>query len=174
MLLLTPKEVAVRLRVSPRTVYSWIETGRLSSVRLSERVTRVPQEAVEALMRDALVASEDASRYGRPAVVGPETSRAVSEGVCAQLVLHREEIVCIAAHSRVGNVRVFGSVARGSARDDSDVDLLVDALPGASLFDLSRLATRLEEMLARKVDVVVASALKPGIRDAVLRDARPL
>ena len=54
MQLLTPKQVASRLSVSPRTVYGWIAEGRLASVRLSERVTRVPEDAVDAMVRTAL------------------------------------------------------------------------------------------------------------------------
>lgn len=161
MILLTPREVAMRLRVSPRTVYSWIESGRLASVRLSERLTRVPEEAVEVLVRDALVAA------GEP-------RGSASDRVRAELVLHREEIVRIAADNRAENVRVFGSTARGDARGDSDVDLLVDAQPGASLFDLGRIATRAGEVLGRRVDVVAASDLKSMVRDAVLAEAVPL
>lgn len=174
MILLTPREVAERLHVSPRTVYSWIESGRLASVRLSERVTRVPEDAVESLVRAALVAAEEPARYGPSAIGGPVRDASASEQARAKLVLHREEIVRIAADNRTENVRVFGSVARGDARADSDIDLLVDARPGASLFDLGRIATRVGEILGRRVDVVVASDLKSMIRDAVLAEAIPL
>ncbi len=51
--LLTPREVAHRLSVSPRTVYTWIESGTLGSVRLSERCTRVPASEVERMVREA-------------------------------------------------------------------------------------------------------------------------
>jgi excisionase family DNA binding protein len=174
MVLLTPKEVAQRLRVSPRTVYSWIESGRLGSVRLSQRVTRVPADEVEALVRDALSVAEKPAGYGVASRGIRGATGAASERVRAELVLHREEIVRIAEENRAGNVRVFGSVARGEARDDSDVDLLVDARPDASLLDLSRIGTRVGEVLRRRVDVVAVSDLKPMIRDGVVSEAVPL
>lgn len=174
MILLTPREVAERLHVSPRTVYSWIESGRLASVRLSERVTRVPEESVEALVSAALDAAEESARYGRSPDGDPDAGGSSSERVRAQLVLYREEIVSIVADNRAENVRVFGSTVRGDARADSDVDLLVDAQPGASLFDLGRIATRVGEVLGRRVDVVVASDLKSMVRDEVLAEAVPL
>jgi excisionase family DNA binding protein len=158
LVLLTPREVAQRLRVSPRTVYSWIGSGRLASVRLSERVTRVPEDAVQALVRDALV----------------EPGGSDSDVVRARLVLHREEIVRFAADNRADNVRVFGSVARGDAGADSDVDLLVDARPDASLLDLGRIAARVRELLGRPVDVVASSDLKSMVRDTILAEAVPL
>jgi excisionase family DNA binding protein len=174
MILLTPREVAERLRVSPRTVYSWIQSGRLASVRLSERVTRVPQDAVDALVVGALVAREEAPPYGGAPMSESVAGGSASERVRADLVLHREEIVRIAAENRAGNVRVFGSVARGDARADSDVDLLVDARSGASLLDLGRIGLGVSALLARRVDVVAASDLKPMLRDAVLAEAMPL
>jgi excisionase family DNA binding protein len=172
MVLLTPREVATRLRVSPRTVYSWIESGRLASVRLSARTTRVPEEAVSALVSGALVAAEAPLRYGAPGA--RNTAVSAGDRIRAELAVHREEIVAIAADSRAENVRLFGSVARGDPRADSDVDLLVDTRPGASLFDLGRMARRIGEVLGRPVDVVASSDLKPLVRDAVLSEAVPL
>jgi excisionase family DNA binding protein len=173
MVLLTPREVATRLRVSPRTVYSWIESGRLASVRLSARTTRVPEEAVSALVSGALVAAEAPLRYGAP---GARSDAAASAGdrIRAELAAHREEIVAIAADNRAENVRLFGSVARGDATADSDVDLLVDTRSDASLFDLGRMARRVGEVLGRPVDVVASSDLKPLVREAVLSEAVPL
>jgi excisionase family DNA binding protein len=174
MILLTPKEVAERLRVSPRTVYSWIEGGRLASVRLSERVTRVPEEAVDALVSASLVAGEAPALYGQSPIGAYTGGGSASGRMRVQLALHREEIIRIAAENRAENVRVFGSVVRGDARDDSDVDLLVDARSDASLFDLSRIGAAVGDVLCRRVDVVAASDLKPLVRDAVLAEAVPL
>lgn len=71
------------------------------------------------------------------------------------------------------SLALFGSVVRGAARPDSDIDLLVDVTPGAqfSLIDLVAVKDFLEDQLGRKVDVVTKGGLKPAIRDRVLREA---
>jgi putative addiction module CopG family antidote len=71
------------------------------------------------------------------------------------------------------SLAVFGSVARGAARTDSDVDVLVDIEPDVrfSLIDLVALKDFLEDRLNRKVDVVTKSGLDSGIRDRVLSEA---
>ena len=71
------------------------------------------------------------------------------------------------------SLAVFGSIVRGSARSDSDIDVLVDVEPGArfSLVDLVGLKHFLEDCLDRKVDVVTKAGLESGIRDRVLREA---
>jgi hypothetical protein len=68
-------------------------------------------------------------------------------------------------------VRVFGSVARGDARPDSDVDFLVDLEPGRTLFDLGGLLMELRGILGREVDVVTERGLRPRLKDQVLREA---
>ncbi len=83
----------------------------------------------------------------------------------------RDEIRRAAAESGAREVRVFGSVARGEERDDSDVDFLVVLEPGRSLFDLARLELRLERLLGRAVDVVTEAGLREPIRATALRDA---
>jgi uncharacterized protein len=85
----------------------------------------------------------------------------------------RTELLQIAATHGASNVRVFGSVARGEARTDSDVDFLVDLEPGRSLFDLSGLILDLGEAIGREVDVVEIS--KPSrAADRIAREAVPL
>jgi predicted nucleotidyltransferase len=78
---------------------------------------------------------------------------------------------------RTTNPRVFGSVVsvvRGTDRDDSDLDLLVDALPGATLFDLGGLQAELEELLGISVDLVTPGDLSPKFRQRVLAEAQPV
>lgn len=72
------------------------------------------------------------------------------------------------------NVRIFGSVARGDAGPESDVDFLVDLEPGRSLFDLGAMLVELQEVIGCKVDVVTENGLKARIRERVLREAIPL
>ena len=83
----------------------------------------------------------------------------------------REGILRIAASHGACNVRVFGSVARGDARRDSDIDFLVDMESGRSLFDLGGLLMDLQDLLGREVDVVTEKGLRERIRDRVLKEA---
>lgn len=86
----------------------------------------------------------------------------------------RELIKRIAAEHGAGNVRVFGSRARGDARPDSDVDLLVEPGPAISSWFPAGLVLDLEELLGFRVDVVTDRGLRPELRAAVLREAVPL
>jgi predicted nucleotidyltransferase len=86
----------------------------------------------------------------------------------------REDILRIAAQHGAHNVRVFGSVARGEARSDSDVDLLVELESGRSLLDLGGLLMDLQTLLGREVDVVTDQGLRDRIRARVLQEAKPL
>jgi predicted nucleotidyltransferase len=86
----------------------------------------------------------------------------------------RQDILSIAARHGAYNVRVFGSVVRGEASPDSDVDFLVDLEPDKSLFDVGGLLMDLQTLLGRKVDVVTEKALHWYIRDRVIREAQPL
>lgn len=91
-----------------------------------------------------------------------------------ELLQKREEIFGLARRYRTEAVRVFGSVARGENRLNSDVDLLVRTGPGCSLFDLGGLLEDLQELLGCRVDLVVEDGLKPHFREQVLREAIPL
>ncbi|MFO7651939.1 MAG: nucleotidyltransferase domain-containing protein [bacterium] len=87
---------------------------------------------------------------------------------------HRHEILRIAHSHGARRVRVFGSVARGDDRDDSDVDVLVDLEPGRDLLDIVAIKQDLEALLGRRVDVVTERALSPYLRSEVLREAAAL
>lgn len=80
-------------------------------------------------------------------------------------------IIDIASHYRAANIRVFGSVVRGEEREDSDIDLLVDFLPGSTLLDQISLIDELSTALGRKVDIVSERALNKYLRQQVLQEA---
>ena len=75
---------------------------------------------------------------------------------------------------RTTNPRIFGSVLHGTDRDDSDIDILIDTLPGATLFDLIGLEQELEKEMGVPVQVVISDALHRFIRDRVLAEAQPV
>ena len=98
-----------------------------------------------------------------------------TQGIHEIIGNQREAILTLAEQHGATNVRVFGSVARGDAGPDSDIDLLVDQ-------DWSRLSgwggmelvVALEDLLGRRVDVATEEELRPGLREQVLREAVPL
>jgi uncharacterized protein len=86
----------------------------------------------------------------------------------------RDEIRRIAAKHGARNVRLFGSVARGDAGQDSDIDFLVDAGPVTSSWFPAGLVLELEEALGRNVEVVTEKGLIPFLRERVLQEALQL
>jgi len=95
-------------------------------------------------------------------------------GIAEILGDKRDDVLRVAARHGASNVRVFGSVARGEAGADSDVDFLVELEEGRTLFDLGGLLMDLQELLGRRVDVVTEKALHWYIRDRIIREARSL
>ena len=87
---------------------------------------------------------------------------------------HREAVCLAAARYRVANPRVFGSALHGNDREGSDLDLLVDPLPGTTLFDLGGLQDELQELLGVSVDVLTLQDLPAKFRDIVAQEARPV
>jgi predicted nucleotidyltransferase/DNA-binding XRE family transcriptional regulator len=85
----------------------------------------------------------------------------------------RALLACAVRHGAT-NVRVFGSVARGEDRPDSDVDLVVDLAPRTGLFELGALKRELTEILGVPVDVAPSDSLRPRVRAAVEHDGVPL
>jgi len=86
----------------------------------------------------------------------------------------RDEIQRIATKHGARNIRVFGSVARGEARNDSDIDFLVDTGPVTSSWFPAGLVLDLEEVLGCKVEVVTEKGLSPFLKQHVLQEAVPL
>jgi uncharacterized protein len=83
----------------------------------------------------------------------------------------REEIRRIAARHGVLRIRVFGSVARGEAGPDSDVDFLVEVGPATTSWFPAGFIVDLEDLLGRRVEIVVERALNADLRDRVLQEA---
>lgn len=86
----------------------------------------------------------------------------------------RDEIRNIATRHGAYNIRIFGSVVRGQAGPDSDIDFLIDAGPKTSSWFPAGLILDLQEFLGRPVEVVTEKALNPYIREHVLNEAVPL
>jgi uncharacterized protein len=150
----------------------------LSQVELATRagVTQSVISAYESGHRQpsipALAALLDAAGY--ELVMGlrrqPRRLGRLSGPVGRRVRRHRRDLIAAAAAHGVQNLRVFGSVARGEDRPDSDVDLLADLPSGLSLFGLGRLEADLEAILGSRVDLIPADDLKPGVRARVERD----
>lgn len=87
---------------------------------------------------------------------------------------HREAVRAAVSRRKAANARVFGSVLRGEDEDGSDIDILVDALPGATLLDLGGLHAELEEILGVKVDLLTPLELPKRIRAKVVAEAVPI
>lgn len=87
---------------------------------------------------------------------------------------HRAEIRRIVEANMTTNPRVFGSVVRGEDKDGSDIDILVDALPGATLFDLGGIQYELQELLGVRVDLLTPRDISVKFRADVLAEAMPV
>ena len=90
------------------------------------------------------------------------------------LDLKRNAVREIASRYHTSNPRIFGSVLHGTDLDGSDLDLLVDALPGTTLFDLGGLQDELESLLGMSVDLLTPDDLSPRLRAQVLAEAQPV
>ncbi|MBZ0316213.1 MAG: nucleotidyltransferase family protein [Anaerolineae bacterium] len=86
----------------------------------------------------------------------------------------RQTILELARKHGAFNVRVFGSVARGEATEDSDVDFLVQFREGTRIWDVIGLQQDLAELLQREVNLSTDETLKEFIRPHALKDAVPL
>ena len=87
---------------------------------------------------------------------------------------HRAEILDLARHHGLRDVRLFGSMARDDSDDASDVDLLVALAPGATGLALGGMLMDVQDLLRRRVDIVTEAGLHPAFRQRVLREAKRL
>ena len=86
------------------------------------------------------------------------------------LVKHRQQILDLVAQYHESNVRIFGSVARGEARPDSDIDILVDFGPNTGLFSIVALQESLSKLLHFPIDLGDPKSLKPHVQPSVAKD----
>ncbi len=86
----------------------------------------------------------------------------------------KKQILALAAKYGASNVRIFGSVANGTADENSDIDFLVDLEKGRSLFDLGGLLMDLQGLFNRKVDVVTDNGLHWYIKERIISEAKPI
>jgi predicted nucleotidyltransferase len=100
----------------------------------------------------------------------PFRMRQLSGPIGRRVRRHRRDLIAAAGAHGVRNLRVFGSVARGEDRPDSDVDLVADLPPELSLLGLGRVESDLEAILGARVDLVPAADLKPSVRERAERD----
>jgi len=93
-----------------------------------------------------------------------------------QQLLHdrRTDILQLATRHGARRVRIFGSIIRGTATENSDIDLLVAFEPDRSLLDLIGFKQDLQELLGREIDVVSEGGLSPYLKDRILQEAQPL
>ena len=112
------------------------------------------------------------SRY--PRCMSIVTAESVS--LRAAIAAHRDVLDGILRRYRAANPRLFGSVARGDATPDSDIDLLVDLLPGGGndLLRVAGVAEELSQVLGSRVDVVATSLLRDEVSSSALADSVPL
>lgn len=123
-------------------------------------------EAEQELLAQLLLEDMNTSNTALPAPASdahPQLDRA-----------QREQIVAILRQFGIIHAALFGSFARGDAHATSDVDLLIDPLPGTTLLDLARLENRLTDALARPVQIVTFEDLHPGMRERIQREQQEL
>lgn len=87
---------------------------------------------------------------------------------------YRDQILDLAEKHKAQNVRIFGSVARGEDRPDSDIDFLVNFKKGASLLDESGFEIDLTELLKCKIDLISDRALREEFKPFILKEAKEL
>jgi predicted nucleotidyltransferase len=91
-----------------------------------------------------------------------------------ELRTFRPGINAIARRRGIGSVRVFGSVARGDATPDSDVDFLVQVEPGQSILSVGGFLDEVSELIGKRVHVVTAKSFRGAESQRALREAVPL
>ena len=110
----------------------------------------------------------------RKASAPPSSIRGRTGEQAALLRRERKRLLAAAQSHGARNIRVFGSVARGDARPDSDIDLLVEFATGRTLLDLAGFQNDASDILGQDVDVATLEILRKEFRDDILEEAVPL
>lgn len=144
--------------------------------RRGEDVARLRRViALRAMVTTGMSQREVAGAVGisQPAVSQQLRFAPVLESVHPQVLLEAAAPVLrlLAAERGYDRLAVFGSVARGEAREDSDIDLIVEPPPGTSSFEFIRFKQLVEQILAREVDMNSYGGLTEGLDDDIRRDA---
>lgn len=144
----TPEQVAEILQLSKNTVYELIKRGEIVAKKFG-KVYRIPASSLSfvsgGLPRHTIQAPlhiEDIKRKAHPILKSAGVTRSA----------------------------LFGSIVRGEAGEDSDIDMLVDFPKGKSLFDFIGLQLKLEDALQKKVDLITYTGIKPRLRERILRE----
>jgi predicted nucleotidyltransferase/DNA-binding XRE family transcriptional regulator len=151
---LSQVELARRAHVTQSVISAYESGGRQPSLPMLERLVNATGHDLELVLHPS----------------SPATSGTPGE----RLRSHRRRVKQIVARHGLSHVRVFGSVARGEDRPESDIDLLVDVPKGVGLFQLGRCQAELESLLEARVDLVPAADLKRDVASLVLAEAREL
>jgi uncharacterized protein len=151
---LSQAELARRAGVTQSVVSAYESGARQPSVPMLQRLVNATGQDLELILHSS-----------RPAPPGTPGERLRS---------HRRRVKQIAARYGLTHVRVFGSIARGEDRQESDVDLLVDVPPGVGLFQLGRCQAELEALLGARVELIPAADLKAGVASQAFSEAREL
>jgi uncharacterized protein len=149
----------------------------LTQTELAQRAG-ITQSVVSAYESDhrqpalsTLAALVQATGFDLDVRVTPRKGMSRLNGPVGRLVRkHRQDLVTTAANHGITNVRLFGSVARGEDRPDSDVDLLVDMPAGIGLLGIGRARADLEKILGAPIDLIPADALKPDVAARIASD----
>ncbi|CAN5446403.1 hypothetical protein BH10ACT7_BH10ACT7_04060 [soil metagenome] len=157
------------------TITARLQADGRRADELHEQSRDVLVSAVRAGAGAGLTQREIAEAVGRSQ---PEISRLLrfrgTTELGRRLTARRREVIELTAALGIRNLRVFGSVARGTDREGSDVDLLANIPHDLGLFALSAIEDDLGRLVGSTVDLVSAASLREHLRDDVLREALPL
>lgn len=152
-----------------------LEIAGLDVDSLARFLTRSPTYASLAHVTKIVGNLETAPRYNRAMTeIATPTRRPLTGPTGRRVAAHRSEAREVLRRHGVTDPEIFGSVARGDDREDSDLDLLVDFAPGTDIIDIIGIQRELQEVLGVPVDLVPRTGLKERVRERAAKDLLPL